>query len=139
MKATVDTLYLVAIPRARRIAECDKGGDAADRARAREPRRMALVGHLDHLERAAALAHGLDGCLRQNVGIGAANHHHRYAAERVELLPQRRQRLRGTNCLENPRELWVVIGNEAPASVFERLPREGEPVVDRKRVVEGKG
>src|SRR5262245_42748931 len=87
-RATVAALDLVSIPRARRVAGCDKGGDAADRERAREPRRMPFIGHLDHLERAAALAHGLDGCLRQNVGIGAANHHCRYAAERVELLPQ---------------------------------------------------
>src|SRR5262245_20489457 len=129
MKATVTTFDLASISRARRVAGCDEGGDAADREGVREPRRMAFVGHLDHLERAAALAHGLDGCLRQNVRIGAANHHHRYAAERVELLPQGRQRLRGTNCLEDRRELWVVIGNEALASVFERLPREGEPVV----------
>src|SRR6516162_10842577 len=90
---------------------------------------MALIGHLDHLERAAALAHGLDGCRRQNVGLGAANDQHRYAAERVELLPQRRQWLRGTDCLQNRRELWVVIGNEATAVLLERRPREREPVV----------
>src|SRR5262252_11232573 len=90
---------------------------------------MALVGHLDHLERAAALVHGLDGCRRQNVRIGAANDHHRYAPECVELLPQRRQWLRGPDRLQDRRELWVVIGNELPASLFERCPREGEPVV----------
>src|SRR5262245_66039115 len=90
---------------------------------------MALVRHLDHLERAAALAHGLDGCRRKYVGLGAANDHHRYASERVELLPQRRQWLRGTDCFQDRRELWVVIGNELPAGLFERCPREGEPIV----------
>src|SRR6516225_12159413 len=90
---------------------------------------MALLGRFEQLERAAALAHALDRCRRENVGIGAANDHHRDAAERVELLPQRRQRLRGTDCLQNRRELWVVIGNEATAVLLERRPREREPVV----------
>src|SRR6516162_7145791 len=115
--------------RARRVAGCDEAGDAADRWGASEPRRMAFLGHFEHLEGAAALAHALDGCRRQNVGIGAANDHHRYAAERVELFPQRRERLLGTDCLKDRREPWVVVGNEATAVLFERRPREGEPVV----------
>src|SRR5262249_36174427 len=90
---------------------------------------MALRGHFEHLERAAALAHGLDGCRRQNGGIGPANDHPGCAAEGVELFPQRGERLLGTDGLEDRRELWVVVGNEATAVLFERRPREGEPVV----------
>src|SRR6516164_1889208 len=119
---------LVSIPRARRVAGCDKVGDAVDRWGARELRRMALLGHFEHLERAAALAHALDGCRRQNVGIGPANDHHRYAAERVELFPQRRERLLGTDGLEDRGEFWIVVGNEATGVLFKRRPREGEPV-----------
>src|SRR6516225_4388034 len=114
--------------RARRVAGCDEAGDAADRWGASEPRRMAFLGHFEHLEGAAALAHALDGCRRQNVGIGAANDHHRYAAERVKLAPQGGQRPRRTDGLEDRRELWVVVGNEATTVLFERRPREGEPV-----------
>src|SRR5262245_19440049 len=90
---------------------------------------MALIGHLEHLERAAALAHGLDGCCRQDVGICAAYHHHGYSRECIELLPQRRERMPWTDSLEDRREPWVVVGNEAPAGLFERCPREGEPVL----------
>src|SRR5262249_61502737 len=89
---------------------------------------MALLGYFQHLERAAALAHALDGCRRQNVGIGAANDHHRDAAERVKLVPQGGQRPRRTDGLEDRRELWVVVGNEATAVLLEPRPREREPV-----------
>src|SRR5258708_38439028 len=90
---------------------------------------MALLWHFQHLERAAALAHALDRCRRQNVGIGAANDHHRDAAERIELVPQSGQRPRRTDGLEDRRELWIIIDNEAIAVLLERRPREREPVV----------
>ena len=50
-------------------------------------------------------------------------------AKRVELLPQRRQRLCEVGCLERGRQLHVVIGNDASAFLLERPAREGDPVV----------
>jgi len=82
--------------------------DARDRVRLRQQRRMALVGHLDRLQRGAARPHGLDGGGRQDVGIGAADHHHRPILKRVELLPERRKGLFEVDAFQRRGELDVI-------------------------------
>ena len=68
-------------------------------------RGMALVRHLDRVEIGLARPHGRDGGGRQQVGIGAANDHHRHARQRLELGPQRLQRPCRDRC---PPASWRV-------------------------------
>ena len=69
---------------------------------------MALIGHLDRLQGSAARPHRLDGGGRQDVGIGAADHHHRAILKRVELLPERRKGLFEVDAFQRRGELDVI-------------------------------
>ena len=75
-----------------RVASRDEFRDAPDHVRLRQKRRVPLVRHLDGFHGAAARPHGGDRRRRQQIGIRAAHHHQRHVGERVEFLPQRRQR-----------------------------------------------
>ncbi len=89
---------------------------------------VALIGHLDHLKRRAARAHRLNRGGRQDVGIGAADYHHRHVGERVELRPQRRERLFEVDSFQRLGELGVVGRHQRAIHLAKTAARAGEPV-----------
>ena len=77
----------------RTLATKDKCADATDDLIVRQQRRMALVRHVrGRLDVRPARPHGRDRRGREHIGIGAAHDHQRHARQRIEFLPQRRQR-----------------------------------------------
>src|ERR1700724_829409 len=73
------------------ITNADKSDNAIDDVRLGKKRRMALVRYLDQHEIGPARLHGGDRRLRQDIGVGAADHHQWHVGERVEFVPERRQ------------------------------------------------
>ena len=93
---------------------------------------MALIGHLDRLQRRAARAHRFDRCGRQNVGIGAADHHQRAVAERVELRPERREGLLEIDAFQRLGELDVIGRHQGAVFLAEGAVGAGEPILVRE-------
>src|SRR5712692_5646665 len=111
------------------VAQADEGGDPPEHLGLDQQRRMALVGHLYHVDVEMTRAHGLDGVGGEVVGIGAADHHQGRARERGELVPQRGQRPLEVELLERLDELRVVAREHAAVLVLPQEPGLAQPAV----------